>query len=225
MNVLETGMERRFSTQAGVEVRADGKSKAIVGYAAVFYDGTRETEYELWDGAVERIMPGAFTSAMDRPDDVRGLFNHDPNQIIGRNTAGTMTLTVDERGLRYEIEPPDSPVGHTVVTALQRGDVSGSSFAFLVPHGGQRWIEEVGVGDSPDLEVREITDVELFDVGPVTYPAYEATVSDVRTDVAALRDAWRQQRREAAQAQATLKDAQDMDIRVSVTMAKVRSAE
>ena len=101
-------MERRYTNhRATVEKREDGKG-TITGYAAVFYrDGDHSTEYVLWDDqfsrAVERVTPSAFSRALREKQDIRALFNHDPNQLLGRTTAGTATVTVDETGLRYEI--------------------------------------------------------------------------------------------------------------------------
>ena len=172
-------IERRFSPRASapvsIERRADGPAM-IVGYASVFYDGTPETEYQLWDGYVERIMPGAFDRAI-REDDVRGLFNHDPDHLLGRTLAETLRLSVDQRGLRYEIEPPDTQLGRDLVASIERGDLTGSSFAFTVTDEVWRVVEEV--------HIREIEGVRLYDVGPVTYPAYEATTTGLRSELEA----------------------------------------
>lgn len=173
--------ERRFNSAAPVELRVDGDSKKIVGTAAVYYDGTERTEYLLWDTkrerVVERIMPGAFGKALERKDDTRGLFNHNPNQILGRTTAGTMQLSTTGIGLGYEIDPGDTSVARDVMEHLRRGDVTGSSFAFIADE--ERWTDTKDA-DGKWHSVREILSVTLFDVGPVTYPAYEATSSGVR---------------------------------------------
>src|SRR5689334_17096562 len=97
-------MERRY-TALPLQLRTDAKPM-ISGYASVY---NRETVIMgLWR---ERVAPGAFESALAGKDDVRGLFNHNPDIILGRNTAGTLTLSDDEEGLRYEIpvdmEDPD----------------------------------------------------------------------------------------------------------------------
>ncbi len=143
----------------------------IQGYAAVFYNGESTHEFQLGEYAgrdyVERIMPSAFDLALQRPDDVVGLFNHDPDNVLGRLDAGTLRLEVDRRGLRYEIDPPDTQVGRDVAALQGRGDLRGSSFAFRV--------EEQEIIDDEDRRVREIHSVELIDVGPVTYPAYSGT--------------------------------------------------
>lgn len=170
-------MIRRFTerSQAGVRVvRRDDKSSVIEGYAAVFFAaGERGTEYQLWDNWYERIMPGAFDRALREEQDVRGLFNHDSNCLLGRSTSGTLRIAVDGRGLKYEIDTPDTQAGRDTTTSIERGDLSGSSFAFLPKR--TVWIEE------DDRVIRQIEDVDLFDVGPVTYPAYEGTSATVRS--------------------------------------------
>ena len=176
-------MERRFITQpVKVELRAEGNKPVIDGVGAVFYDGTPETEYVLWDfpgeRAVERIMKGAFSKVLSRPDDVRGLFNHDPNQVLGRTASGTMKLAVDRRGLVYEIDPdPEAPLARQVLSTLKRGDVNGSSIAFIVDE--EEWSETKDEEGATNI-IRRIKSVTLFDTGPVTYPAYMATTAAAR---------------------------------------------
>lgn len=182
-------VERRYtatpSRRVGVETRADGK-RVIVGYAAVYHRaGDAGTEYELYPGVVERIKPGAFDLAI-REDDVRALFNHDPNIPLGRNTAGTLRLSVDDTGLRYEIDPPTSAAG--VVEAIERGDVTGSSFGF-VP-------DVTTFREDGELTIIEREAVRLFDVSPVTFPAYTGATVGLRaagdTDGARAEvEAWR----------------------------------
>jgi len=174
-------VERRFVPrelrEVRVESREEGKAPLISGYGAVFYDGTPNTEYVLWDGMVERIMRGAFDGALSRPDDVRGLFNHDPNQLLGRSTAGTMRLAIDDVGLRFEIDTDDTQVGTDTVKKIRRGDLSGCSFSFLTTD--EEWrMEKL---DGKETWIREVRGVELFDVGPVTFPAYTATSVGVRS--------------------------------------------
>jgi len=172
--------ERRFTEQKASKVelqeRAEGPTR-IAGYAAVYYDGTRETEYELWPGVVERIMPGAFDRALAE-DDVRGLFNHDRNSLLGRVSAQTMNLASDAVGLRYDIEAGKTTVAADVVEHIRRGDLQGSSFSFNVTD--QKWLEEK-TEEGHTIEVRQILGVELFDVGPVTFPAYESTTTGLRS--------------------------------------------
>lgn len=161
---MQPDIERR--ALAGVEVRAEGEP-GISGYAAV-YNSLSE---ELW-GFREVILPGAFDRALKEKHDVRALVNHDPNQIIGRTKSGTLKLSVDEKGLRAEIAPPDTQVGRDVMASLKRGDLDGMSFAFRTIK--DQWRTEEG------QEIRELVDVELLDVSVVAYPAYSATSVSAR---------------------------------------------
>lgn len=193
-------MIRRFTERqlAGVRVqRRDDKSAVIEGYAAVFYvAGDAGTEYRLWDNWFERIMPWAFDRALRERQDVRGLFNHDSNCLLGRTASKTLRLSSDGKGLRYEIDAPETQVGRDVAVSIERGDLSGSSFAFIATR--TVWIEE------QDRIIRQIEDVDLFDVGPVTYPAYDATSTTVRSaEREALQreiDEWRKSRPDEAAA-------------------------
>lgn len=174
-------MERRSLTHETIELRADeGKPKRITGYGARYYDGTEATEYVLWDDtygkAVERIMPGTFDRAV-REDDVRGMYNH--SQILARTKSGTMRLSLDERGLLYDIDVPNTTVGRDVTTSIERGDVDGSSFAFTIPSGGQEWRVTTDA-DGKEYSIREISEVILYDTGPVDFPAYESTTAGLR---------------------------------------------
>jgi len=186
--------ERRFTEQSAARVvleeRADGPPR-IVGYASVFFDGSPDTQYELWEGAVERIMPGAFARAIEE-DDSRALFNHEPDNLLGRTSADTLSLSEDKRGLRYEIIPPDTTIGRDVTEMVRRGDLQGSSFAFTTTD--EEWRKEDGV------MIRELRGVKLYDVGPVTYPAYEGTTTGLRAagsdEARASFEAW--QKKQAA---------------------------
>lgn len=163
-----------------VQQRAEGPPQ-ITGLGAVFFDESDPgTEYKLFDDFVERIMPGAFDRAI-REDDVRSMFNHDPNMLLGRKKAGTLDLAAEAKGLRYTATP--SEARQSVVEDVRRGDVSGSSFMFTVTDVVWRETEEV--------LIREIQGVRLFEVGPVVFPAYEATTAEAKSlsgDLAAEHD-------------------------------------
>jgi len=162
-----------FDGSVTVEQRDAGKLPVIRGYASVFYDGTERTEYRLGE-CRERVMPGAFDDAI-KGKDVRGLFNHDKNAVLGRRGAGTLQLSVDERGLHYSIDPPPTTTAADVVELVRRGDVTGSSMSFTVEHRGESW--------SDDGRIRSILQVGmLLDVGPVTFPAYDGATAIVRAD-------------------------------------------
>lgn len=162
--------QERRAFAAPVEFRAaDGEKPMLSGYAAVFGDAT-----EIAGIFRERIAPGAFAEAVKR-DDVRALFNHDANFVLGRTTAKTLRLVEDDRGLRYEADPPDTQWARDLMVSVQRGDVSQSSFAFEVTE------EEWDYGVRGEMPLRTIKAVRLYDVSPVTYPAYESTSVSARS--------------------------------------------
>lgn len=160
----QQGIERRFF-KSDFEIRQEeGKTPALRGYALRF-GGT----YDM----------GWYTESVDRDalskadmSDVRILLNHDPNLILGRTTAGTARVGVDDVGMWYEVDLPGSPNGENARVAVERGDIDQSSwgFRFRTDSTGRR------IGDKWDMrngkEHRTITDVAtVFDASPVTFPA------------------------------------------------------
>jgi len=158
---------RTLHSEFRVEQREDGK-KLIRGHAAVF---NSETDLGWFR---ERIAPGAFTESIGK-DDVRALFNHDENFILGRNKAGTLTMREDEQGLYVEIDPPDTQVARDLVTSIERGDISQMSFGFQTIK--DSWETE----ENAAKDLRTLEKVKLWDVSPVTFPAYQETDVAVRS--------------------------------------------
>jgi HK97 family phage prohead protease len=154
---------KRETRAAPVEL----EDRKIVGYAAVFDSPT-----DIGGFFREQIKPGAFAEALGR-DDVRALINHDEDLVLGRNKAGTLRLEEDEKGLRIELDPPDTQYARDLIVSMERGDISQMSFAFIARK--QEW------DDTTDPPLRTILDVELFDVSVVTYPAYPDTSAAVRS--------------------------------------------
>lgn len=164
-------LARATLTPRAVQVGSDEKHQLLTGYASVFYNASDPgTQYQLWENVYERIDPKAFDVAV-REDDVVALYNHNPDHVLGRNKAGTLKLSIDERGLHYEIDPPATQLAKQVTLSIERGDISGSSFAFD--------IEAEEIFREGDLVIRTIKKARLYDVGPVTYPAYTASTSQV----------------------------------------------
>lgn len=172
------GQEEAEGEEDDEEGAADDDSPGTLeGYAAVFHaEGDEGTEYELYSApgfrATERIARGAFSRAIKEQDDVRALVNHEPDQLIGRTGAGTCRVEEDERGLRYSVDLPDTTVGRDTARLVARGDMSGSSFGFVVEQ--ESW-RETELPDGTREAVRTVESVRLLDVGPVTYPAYSGT--------------------------------------------------
>jgi uncharacterized protein len=172
--VIEPGNKECRYSAATIELRAsaeDEEAKKVFGYAAKF--NTRSENLGNEDRPLyETIAPGAFDEAL--LDDVRALFNHDPNAILARSKggSGSLRLGVDEVGLWYEFDAPDTQAGRDLMTSLQRGDIDQSSFSFTVGREGQEW-EEARSDDGKVIVSRTIKKVSrLYDVSPVTYPAY-----------------------------------------------------
>lgn len=158
-------MERRVNSATDLQVRADEQQPQLAGYAAVF-----NAESEDLGGFREIIAEGAFSSSLDR--DVRALWNHNTDFVIGRTAAGTLRLREDEHGLYTEIDPPESASAY--LESVRRGDVTQMSFGFRV---NDDRIEE----DERGNLVRTLLDVELLEVSPVAFPAYPQTSIDARS--------------------------------------------
>jgi HK97 family phage prohead protease len=163
MSNIET---RTFKSQ---EIRADAESRRVEGYAAVFGS---ESENLGW--FTEEIAPGAFDDVMT--DDVRALYNHDENLILARTRSGTLELSVDGKGLRYSFEAPNTTAGNDLLESIKRGDINQSSFGFRVKEDKWENKEMEENGNKMTKTKRTIVKLErLYDVSPVTFPAYPDT--------------------------------------------------
>lgn len=165
--------ELEYRTFGLDEVRTVGDGNTLVGHAAVF-----NTVIELGYFR-EQILPGAFKKTLSDNADVRALFNHDPNIILGRTKSGTLKLREDDTGLLSEISMPDTAHGRDLMTSVKRGDIDQMSFAFQAVQ--EQWDET-----DENNPIRTITEARLFDVSPVTYPAYPTTDVSARSAEAIL---------------------------------------
>jgi len=160
---------------SGVKRAADGDKPAIEGYAATFNSPTEIGG--MFGGFREVIMPGAFVRSLNAGADVRCLWNHDPNVILGRTKSKTLVLKEDAKGLFFRCELPNTQAARDLYESISRGDVDSCSFGFQAVK--QNWLETKS-DDPSALPTRELLDVELFDAGPVTFPAYNQTSVDAR---------------------------------------------
>lgn len=160
--------ERRFYKSELRKPEVD--SRSVEGYAAVF-----NSDSEIfWGSWVERIAPGAFDDVLK--DDAVALFNHDPNFILARNGVN-MTIEQDGKGLKYRFDAPNTTVGNDLLENLRNGNIYQSSFAFTVKE--EKWTNP---GDKEKYAIRTIMKLErLYDVAPVTYPAYPDTTVGQRS--------------------------------------------
>ena len=152
------------------ETREENGEKLIEGYFAVF-----DSIYELWDGATESIGRNAFDGALG--DDIRALIDHEPRLVLGRTTAGTLTLRVDEHGLwgGIKINEADSDAMN-LYARVQRGDVSQCSFGFDILQ------ERTDVDSATGAVHWTIEKVKLYEVSCVTFPAYKETAIQARAE-------------------------------------------
>lgn len=179
--VCETQWKEKKSMNANRELRylpfenwelreGDNKPPRLLGYAAVF---NQEAEiYGLWR---EKVSPGAYKKTI-KENDIRALWNHNADLVLGRNKNGTLSLVEDDKGLKVEILPPDTQAGRDAVISIKRGDVSQMSISFTIIK--REWVS----GEtSKDLSLCTIREAKLFEVSPVTFPAFENTSIAART--------------------------------------------
>lgn len=157
---LETSpFERRYVTTTELRVKDDAESSVITGYAAVFNSWSEDLGFFK-----EQIAPGAFRATI-KNGDIRALINHDPNLIIGRTKNGTVRLWEDDKGLGFEVDLPETTYASDLRESIKRKDITQNSFGFQTIR--DEW--------SGDGRQRTLKEVKLFDISPVTFPAYKQT--------------------------------------------------
>jgi uncharacterized protein len=174
-------IEYRSSPAAGVPTvhRASGKKGVVLsGYGAIFWDGSPGSQYWLMEdtdgkgGVVERLLPGCFDKTLRSGSDILSCVNHSVDRLLGRQSAGTLRVSVDRRGLKYEIiNPADTTAVRDAIADVKVGNISGSSFSFYITD--EDWQEE---GRNV---VRLLRAVSLEELGPVCVPAYKNSSAEV----------------------------------------------
>lgn len=161
---------RELRADTTIETRDNDEGSPVIrGHAAVF-----DSRSEDLGGFFENVARGAFRKALDRGGEVKALFNHDPNIVLGNTRNNTLDMREDPKGLHYYATPPKTQAAEDVRELIRSGYVTQSSFAFTVER--DRWEEnEDGEVIRTILEVRD-----LFDVSPVTYPAYLSADTSAR---------------------------------------------
>lgn len=162
--------ERRFlplSDEIELRVEDGVNGPTLSGYAARF-----NVWSEKMFGFREMVKPGAFKKTIKEAD-IRALINHNGDLILGRNKANTLELIENNLGLKYSVPLGQQSYALDLVESIKRGDITGNSFAFRTI--SDRW------GTQDGEEIRELLEVQLFDVGPQTYPAYPQTSLSVRS--------------------------------------------
>ncbi len=166
-------MNLEIRIAAGIELRATDGKNTLFGYAAKYNRDSKPICGEF----IERIAPGAFDRTLKEGTiDVRALFNHSMDYPLGRLGAKTLRLYTDDTGLRYEIDLADTTCGRDVRAYVEHGDVYGSSFKFRCQQ--DAWVYPTERGG---MAQRTLLDCDLYDVSPVTDPAYEDTSVAIRS--------------------------------------------
>ncbi len=170
-------MQKELRFFEAQELRASGSDKQprIEGYAATF-----ETVTSIGGQFNEVIQRGAFTQTLADGDEVVALIDHNPSLLLGRRSAGTLTLQEDAKGLKFSVELPDTSVARDAYANLKAGNLRECSFGFYVDGAdGERWSQ------MPNGQLlRTLVSVRLFDVSVVTFPAYGNTNAAARNVVA-----------------------------------------
>lgn len=159
-----------WEVRAFVEARIEPDGRKLNGLALTFHSLS-----ENLGGFRERIAPEFVDRTLREGIDVRALVDHDSAKIIGRLSAGTLTLKKERSGLRAVINPPRTSYANDIVESVKRGDVSGMSFSFRITPDGDQWDEEDG-----EL-VRTLHDGWIREVSIVTFPAYPSTEIAMRS--------------------------------------------
>lgn len=139
------------------------KRMIVEGYAIVFNSESRDL-----GGFTEFVSPNALDEALERNSDVLALYNHDYSNVLGRQSSETLKLYKDERGVKFELDLPDTNLGRDVYELVKRGDLKGNSFGFTVEK--DKWEKR---GSDVIRTIEKIKD--LFEISIVSLPAYEAT--------------------------------------------------
>lgn len=156
--------EKRTIAYSNLEIRSEGDGNTLVGYAAIFDSPSEPMPF------TEYVKRGAFSKTINDGADVRLLIDHE-GVPLARSKSGTLVLEEDDKGLRVEAElDPNNPDAARIMSAMKRGDLNQMSFAFRTIK--DNW--------NNDRSVRELREVQLFDVSVVTFPAYEETVAELR---------------------------------------------
>lgn len=160
------------------ETEEDIGKKMLVGYAAKFNEESVPIRDYWGDSFVEIIAPGAFANSI-RSNVVKALYNHNSDYVLGSTKSQTLTVFEDNVGLRFELELPNTNIANDLYESVKRGDTDGVSFGFRVVKDGDSW--STIYKDEEVITVRTIKEVELIEISPTAFPAYDATEVDCRS--------------------------------------------
>lgn len=189
-------LTRSFFELTDIETRADDAGKTtIAGYAARFE--SLSVSFGGW--FKEKIRAGAFAESLKK-NNVRALWNHNMDMVLGSTKAGTLRLKEDDKGLRFELDLPDTQAGKDAAISIKRGDVDGVSFGFRILK--QEWDEK-----DPKNVVRTLVEVDLREISPTAFPAYPSTSVKVRS----VEEDYEEYRKESSKSQAAINEQETLN--------------
>lgn len=163
MEMAKTKETRTFDiTKLNTRDATEEQPSMITGYAAVF---NSKTSIGGWFDEI--IAPGAFARALSENGDIRALFNHNWDNVLGRTKSGTLRLEEDAKGLKFEVELPNTSTGRDLAESMSRGDINQCSFGF--------WVTEEEWDYNVEPALRTVKEVELYEISVVSIPAYDDT--------------------------------------------------
>lgn len=163
MEMAKTKETRTFDiTKLNTRDATEEQPSMITGYAAVF---NSKTSIGGWFDEI--IAPGAFVRALSENGDIRALFNHNWDNVLGRTKSGTLRLEEDGKGLKFEVELPNTSTGRDLAESMSRGDINQCSFGF--------WVTEEDWDYNVEPALRTVKEVELYEISVVSIPAYDDT--------------------------------------------------
>lgn len=161
--MAKTKETRTFDiTKLSTRDATEEQPSLITGYAAVF---NSKTSIGGWFDEI--IAPGAFARALSENGDIRALFNHNWDNVLGRTKSGTLRLEEDGKGLKFEVELPNTSTGRDLAESMSRGDINQCSFGF--------WVTEEDWDYNVEPALRTVKEVELYEISVVSIPAYDDT--------------------------------------------------
>lgn len=185
MDTLTENLSRARLDADAAEVRAEGDGRTLFGHFSVF-----NSWYEVnsrWEGHfMERVVPGAFQRTLtERRSQIKALYDHGADPQLGNKPLGSFTqLREDAKGGMYEIALIDTDYNRDFIIPAAKAGLLGASFRFSVADDGQQWDDNPtrSVHNPEGLPERSITDANVFELGPVTFPASAAATAAVRSD-------------------------------------------
>lgn len=200
---------RTFTGSVEIRKNTDGtESRTIEGYGVVF---------DSWSHDLGYFKEKVSRTAFDGVDfsDVVATFNHDFNMVMARTSSKTLKLSIDDKGLKYSFDAPKTTAGNDLLENVRNGNIVGSSFMFNIKE--QRWTWK---DSNTEIDEREIVKVDrLYELGPVTMPAYPDTTAALR-DYESAKSEYEKEKTQATEEPEKVSDDKALRMKIRINIAK-----